>query len=137
MEPPSQVLSFFVPKGSVQATNGESSQKSYRTVLPTNQNNNQNVKISLTFRSHPGKARTGRQPFCRWLTVFCMGDDVLVVKGKVSRDLISGLLLVVDMPFLSLLNILSIPGHQSTILSQFPANQYKDKLPLINVVYMN
>jgi hypothetical protein len=51
-----------------------------------------------------------------------------------TSDFIAGLLLAADMPFLSLLHSLMIPGHQPTLLGKFSAEQHEDVLSCNNAV---
>ena len=66
----------------------------------------------------------------------------MTLMGKVwiarpSEVFVSGLLLTTDVPFLSQLQSLIIPGHHPTLLGRFPANQHIDELSLINAISMN
>ena len=56
----------------------------------------------------------------------------MAMMGTLERyvpiNFVQGLLLAADMPFLPLLHSQMIPGHQSTLLGKFPADQREDEL---------
>jgi len=89
-------------------------------------NISQSVQILLGLWWQTSKLPRDGLPFC------------MAVMGALwrhsPRDFIPVLLLDMDMPFLSLLHSLMIPGHQPTLLGKFPPDQHEDELSWINAV---
>ena len=68
---------------------------------------------------------------------FTFGDGC-ALRGKDPIDFISGLLLAVNMLFLTLLHsvlhYINFPGHQLILLGKFPADQHEDVISCSNAV---
>ena len=91
------------------------------------------IGISNVSTSHVGNVMASKSVSWRLPTIL-HGCHGCALRGMDPRDFVSGLHLTADLPFLSPLHSLMIPGHQPTLLSKLSADQHEDELFWISAV---